>query len=102
MIKNGCFSFFLPEYSWLGIELALYSVQQVTWPLHIPLTNYIVWLFREKKQKAVMREKEILCKIKDGWSPTAPFFVKLISSFQVSSGFSQGRFKFQSSLSLSS
>lgn len=41
--------------------------------------NHII---REKKQKAVMREKEILCKIKDGWSPTAPFFVKLISSFQ--------------------
>ena len=49
-----------------------------------------------------MREKEILCKIKDGWSPTAPFFVKLISSFQVSSGFSQGRIQFHSSLSLSS
>jgi hypothetical protein len=40
-------------------------------------------VYREKKQKAVMREKEILCRIKDGWSPTAPFFVKLISSFQV-------------------
>jgi hypothetical protein len=38
---------------------------------------------REKKQKAVMREKEILCRIKDGWSASAPFFVKLISSFQV-------------------
>jgi len=39
-------------------------------------------IVREKKQKAVMREKDILILIKDKWNPRSPFFVKLISTFQ--------------------
>lgn len=39
-------------------------------------------IVREKKQKAVMREKKILINIKDKWNPRAPFFVKLMSTFQ--------------------
>eukprot|EP00088_Acartia_fossae_P037728 TRINITY_DN3896_c0_g1_i11.p1 TRINITY_DN3896_c0_g1~~TRINITY_DN3896_c0_g1_i11.p1 ORF type:complete len:536 (-),score=99.67 TRINITY_DN3896_c0_g1_i11:809-2416(-) len=37
---------------------------------------------REKKISAVMREKEILLKIKENWNADVPFFVKLFSTFQ--------------------
>jgi len=41
-----------------------------------------VHIKREKKIAAVMREKEILLKIKDQWNSQYPYYVKLYSTFQ--------------------
>jgi len=40
-------------------------------------------IIKEKKTEAIMREKEVMLRITDpaNWSPTAPFFVKLLATF---------------------
>ena len=38
-------------------------------------------VIREKKQQAIMREKEVMNKITCNWNKEAPFFVRLMASF---------------------
>jgi len=39
-------------------------------------------IIREKKQQAIMREKDVMNRITASWNPEAPFFVRLMASFQ--------------------
>ena len=39
-------------------------------------------IMREKKTKAIMREKEAMLKLLSEWSPTAPYFVRLYATFK--------------------
>jgi len=39
-------------------------------------------IIKEKKNEAIMREKEVMNRITASWNPEAPFFVRLMATFQ--------------------
>ena len=65
-----------------GSFSTVYLCQEVNskkeWAIKVCNKNHIL---RERKSKAIMREKEILLKLTSNWNPRAPYFVKLYATF---------------------